>query len=1381
MQYSHLPPFKNYVTLLVLLVTLVLFVFNTETNGQQHVASIVNGDGGAQLINPKGVFVSGSYAYVAADNGLEIVDVSNATMPVHVSQISDGTGGAELSGANSVFVANGYAYIASYSGNALEIIDITNPLQPTHAGSLINGTGGAKLSTPNSIYLLGNYAYIGTVGDKAIEIVDISNPAAPVHKGSIAHGDGGAKLSWIFQVVVSGNYLYAASYTNGEGIEVIDISDPTTPTHVSTIGASQGARTVCIAGNYAYVGSGQGSVEAFDISNPVLPVKVGSLNIAGTSPFYFEAMSMQGNYLYFTAAANPNAFFIVDVSDPSNLSLLSTTTGVTGGLSLNYPFSLYVTGSYAYVGTSGALQVINIANPFSPIFAGLIKDGSGGAMLDGAKSVFVSGNFAYVASELSNALEIIDVSNPTIPKHSASLFNGQGGAILAGPISVVIAGNYAYVVSKKSNALEIVNITNPAAPVHVGSLIDGVNGGRLKSPRQVVVSGNYAYVACYSSGLEIVDISNPAAPFNVAQYPHSQMTSVAVTGTQAYLINEGFFFKVLNVSNPLSPVLISNSFLPNNGGIRDIRVASGKNYVCITNPYQGKVLKFNMNQWSGLSGIYNNGESTSIQIAGDLAYVTTDYLSLAILDLHSDSWVQGAISHGTGGAILQLPTSSFTSGNNIYVTSTAFNALEVIRFVPITISSISPKCGKAGSTVTILGSNFSTNPGENIVRFGYSTAPPATVLTATSTKLIVAVPQSMSAGYVYVSRTDDTQIARSFESFFNEPEVTITSPTTGVYGGTIQLTADKGGSTGPLTFSVTNGSGQATLSGTTLTLTGGGTVTVKATVGDAYNYCSGSASQVITIKKADQTITFNALPDLCKNSSYTLSATSSSGLPVNFSSAYSSYVTISGNTVTGNISGTAPITASQSGNTNYNAALDVTRNINIIALPIISITPATLAICKGSSISLSASGASAYVWSPSTGLSATTGSSVVANPTATTSYTITGTATTGCVNTKTFSVQINPLTAVTINPSATGQTLCLDALPTSLTVAATGTGTLQYKWYQNYSNSNIGGTQVSTVSSSSYRPSGSTVGTSYYYVEITGTCGTAVSSPSGAITVNPKTDIVTQPSTTSQTVCQNSGATTLYVGATGTGPLTYQWYSNSVNSNASGTAISGATNASYYLPSTVVGSKYYYSKVTGSCGTVTSKVSGLYKVIQGLAIATFSGPYNVCPYGTYTYTVTMSGGDKPEYTYQWTKPSNWTVSYQNRNTVTYVLPASPLYGGVQINVSNGSCSDTDGITAYPQSCSSFRESSKEELPSENADVEIYPNPANNEVIITLPSVAETSKAIFIYSSLGSVHKSFIQKGSSSTKVNTTDFSSGLYIFQIEMNGRVVEKKVMVLH
>ncbi|MBP6334478.1 MAG: T9SS type A sorting domain-containing protein [Bacteroidia bacterium] len=75
---------------------------------------------------------------------------------------------------------------------------------------------------------------------------------------------------------------------------------------------------------------------------------------------------------------------------------------------------------------------------------------------------------------------------------------------------------------------------------------------------------------------------------------------------------------------------------------------------------------------------------------------------------------------------------------------------------------------------------------------------------------------------------------------------------------------------------------------------------------------------------------------------------------------------------------------------NYPVANLLTNSFNISA------SSSQGSICPGDSSILSSGGAVSYSWTPSTGLSATTGVSVIARPTVTTTYTVTGTNAGGC-------------------------------------------------------------------------------------------------------------------------------------------------------------------------------------------------------------------------------------------------------------------------------------------------------------------------------------------------------------------------------------------------
>jgi formylglycine-generating enzyme required for sulfatase activity len=152
-------------------------------------------------------------------------------------------------------------------------------------------------------------------------------------------------------------------------------------------------------------------------------------------------------------------------------------------------------------------------------------------------------------------------------------------------------------------------------------------------------------------------------------------------------------------------------------------------------------------------------------------------------------------------------------------------------------------------------------------------------------------------------------------------------------------------------------------------------------------------------------------------------------------------------------------------------------------------------------------------------------------------------------------------------------------------------GTIKYQWYSNKNDENFGGDQISGGTSSSFKPSTSTGGTTYYYVMITnykeGIPSDLITSiPSEAVRIYVGNDaeppeITQQPE--GDTVPLNSITLTLTVKAevNDGGTLTYQWYSNTVD-DYDGTEIPGATSKTYTPPTTNYGTIYYYVIVTNT-------------------------------------------------------------------------------------------------------------------------------------------------------------------------------------------------------
>ena len=133
-----------------------------------------------------------------------------------------------------------------------------------------------------------------------------------------------------------------------------------------------------------------------------------------------------------------------------------------------------------------------------------------------------------------------------------------------------------------------------------------------------------------------------------------------------------------------------------------------------------------------------------------------------------------------------------------------------------------------------------------------------------------------------------------------------------------------------ITYSSNNFS-TAVINNGKIEITGAGTAIITASQSGSANYNpAGNVSQILTVSKADQNISFNPLgiytfgdPNLNPG------ATASSGLNVIYTSNNTSVALISGNTIQIVGAGNADITASQPGDQNFNPASGVTQILSV--------------------------------------------------------------------------------------------------------------------------------------------------------------------------------------------------------------------------------------------------------------------------------------------------------------------------------------------------------------------------------------------------------------------------------------------------------------------
>jgi len=120
------------------------------------------------------------------------------------------------------------------------------------------------------------------------------------------------------------------------------------------------------------------------------------------------------------------------------------------------------------------------------------------------------------------------------------------------------------------------------------------------------------------------------------------------------------------------------------------------------------------------------------------------------------------------------------------------------------------------------------------------------------------------------------------------------------------------------------------------------------------------------------------------------------------------------------------------------------------ALSSVSVTPATGVVCAGNSMNLTASGANTYSWSPSASLGSSTGNPVIAFPTVTTIYTVTGTNNYTLLNVPLFStgaasatINVNPVPTASFT---TNSAVCLGQTNSFMDASTGGIGSWSWNF-----------------------------------------------------------------------------------------------------------------------------------------------------------------------------------------------------------------------------------------------------------------------------------------------------------------------------------------------
>ncbi len=434
-----------------------------------------------------GVLVAGDIAYVGAgDSGVQVVDISDPTMPSLVGSVdTPGTArGLAVSG-DRLYVADGSA--------GLRVVNVSSPASPVIEGAV------ATPDVAHDVRVSGRRAFVAT-GSSGLQIVDVTDPGNPVIvDAQDTPGDARA-------LAMSGHLAYVAD--SGSGLDVIEIEMAIPLTSLSNYDTSGSATSIVVSGDVAFVADYGAGIVTLDVSDPSVPMLLDSYD----TPNVARDLALSGDVAY---VADGTSLVVLDVSDPTNLTLLGTYAGNAQDVAIS--------GNTAYVADGGnTLLVLDVSDPSVPTLVGSLPG-------IGADGVAVAGDVAYVASD--SGLSSVDVSVPSSPVLLGSLATADWAR------KVTISGDVAYVAARDAGLLAI-DVSDPAALAFLGAY--DTPGSALG----VAVAGDLALVADWTRGLVTLDVTDPTSP-TLAQSFETPGSSwnVATSGDDVFLAdgNSGLY------------------------------------------------------------------------------------------------------------------------------------------------------------------------------------------------------------------------------------------------------------------------------------------------------------------------------------------------------------------------------------------------------------------------------------------------------------------------------------------------------------------------------------------------------------------------------------------------------------------------------------------------------------------------------------------------------------------------------------------------------------------------------------------------------------------------------------------------------------------------
>lgn len=450
-------------------------------------------------------------------------------------------------------VRGDYAYI--FGGSfGMNIFDVSIPEEPRKVGEFkLPGFSTSYLdveiieviSQENDV--TNKYALLA-YGIEGLRVVNITEPENPI------------EISFLKEVIREETNVsltldpYAVSYDNQlayvacgiRGLSIIELSDLNHIKEINYLNCWDeriylDICDVLVAGNYAYLADRRFGLRIIDITN----VRENQIQRMGSLSFGGEGYPKKITQIFEVEDEKQKSIYLFVIDSLEGLSMIDVTDSENPRQVYHLPvkdniYSVHVSGSYAFVGGSKGLLVLDISNPSQPEEVRFYNMDESPVrskwQMYAINSIEIAQNLVYflydgslnivsmhhLAGKPDFVLDFrIDEKEEKIKQVKEVIISEEVSIKLDfTPMGISIKGDSVYIAEHgqlirsqwTGGGLRIWDISTRTQPKNIG-FCDTPS----VDPTSVTIEGNFAFVGHNHKCVQVVDVSNPSSPFNLGR------------------------------------------------------------------------------------------------------------------------------------------------------------------------------------------------------------------------------------------------------------------------------------------------------------------------------------------------------------------------------------------------------------------------------------------------------------------------------------------------------------------------------------------------------------------------------------------------------------------------------------------------------------------------------------------------------------------------------------------------------------------------------------------------------------------------------------------------------------------------------------------------